>query len=90
MKRFAWMLNAPYQVKAMMLAVQLACKNNRERWMPDFEEFAEVYLRHPEWVTPIGETKDDIDLIAGNLREKGLKVLSLNEELRRKDNESRN
>jgi len=84
---FAWMLNPPYQVKAMMLAVQLACRNNRERWMPDFSEFLEVYIRHPKWIEPLGATKEDIDLMVGNLRKSGLRVKSINEDLRRKNNE---
>lgn len=85
--RFAWMLKPPHQVKAMTLAVQLACKNSRERWMPDFEEFAEVYARHPDWIEPMGKTEDG-DLMTGNLREKGLKVKNINEDLRRENNAS--
>lgn len=72
----------------MTLAVQLACKNSKPRWMPDFEEFAEVYARHPNWIKPLGATEEDIDLLTGNLREKGLRVKSINEDLRRKNNES--
>ena len=88
MNDFAWMLVPPYQVKAMMLAVQLACKNSRPRWMPTFWEFAEVYNRHPEWIKPLGATDQDIDLMVGNLRERGLKILNINETLRRNQNES--
>jgi hypothetical protein len=82
--KFMWMMNPPYVVKAMTLAVQIACKNGRKNWMPDFWEFAEVYARHPEWIEPLGATDQDIDLMVGNLRENGLKVRHINEEFRKK------
>lgn len=41
------------------------------------EEMSEIMTKHN--IKPMGETEQDIDLIAGNLREEGVKVLNLKE-----------
>jgi len=52
------------------------------------EEFDEVRKRHPDKFQCLGQTEQDIDLITGNLREEGKRVLNLNELQRGKDNEN--
>ena len=43
------------------------------------EEFDEVYKEHPEWFERIGETDLDVDMLAGELRERGARVFNFNE-----------
>lgn len=53
------------------------------------QEFMEVAYTNKKKVKYLGKTEQDIDMLTGNLRENGLRVLNLNEELRKK-NESKN
>jgi hypothetical protein len=46
------------------------------------EEFEEVKKRHQE-IKHLGTTNKDIDILTGEFRDKGNKVLNLNEEERR-------
>ncbi len=47
-------------------------------------EFLEIYKKKPNKFKLLGATDQDIDMIAGNLREEGKKILNLNEIDRRK------
>ena len=48
-------------------------------------EFEEIYKRSPKKFRLLGATDQDIDMITGNLREQGKKVINLHEEDRRKN-----
>jgi hypothetical protein len=43
------------------------------------EEFLEIYKLKPDKFQILGETNKDLDLLCGNMREEGLKILNLNE-----------
>lgn len=83
----AFMITPSYFGKVMALAVQLGYANGKKEGDGMAEELQEVARRHPEWVTFLGNTKADAAMMTGNLREKGVKVLNLNEEAKRKKNE---
>ena len=51
------------------------------------DEFLEILKNKPDKFTYLGDTEQDIDLIGGNLRERGLKILNIKEIERRKLNE---
>lgn len=53
------------------------------------EEFEEMRNKYPDRFKHIGNTSQDADLITGNLRENGHKVLNLNELQRRKENDDK-
>ncbi len=76
--------------KAIPLMMQLAYKNMKKPGAGLAEELTEVARRHPEWVTIIGKTEMDADLMTGNMRELNpkLKILNLNEERRKKEGEN--
>lgn len=50
-------------------------------------EFDEILKKKPEKFKCLGTTDQDSDMLTGNLREKGLKIVNLNEIERRKKNE---
>lgn len=79
----AFILN---DTRAIPLMIQLGYKNNKKEGQGLAEEAVEVAKRHPTWVTILGNTEMDASLLAGNLREEGLKVLNLNE-IERKNGE---
>jgi hypothetical protein len=49
------------------------------------EEFDEILKKKPERFTYIGDSEQDLDMIGGNLRENGLKILNIKEIERRKN-----
>jgi hypothetical protein len=59
--------------------VSLAIKNGKKPGQPMTEEFETIMKQKPEAFKYLGDTVEDIDLISGNLREEGLKVLNINE-----------
>ena len=54
------------------------------------EEFEELLKERPEAFEFLGNTLKDIDLLAGNLREDGVKVLNIKEERERDKHEEDN
>ena len=62
---------------------ELAKKNNKKAGDSCQSEFEEILKKKPEKFTYIGKTNQDIDMLTGNLREKGLKILNIKEEERR-------
>ena len=48
------------------------------------EEFEELLKLYPKAVTFLGQTEQDVDMMTGNLREKNVKVLNINEIERQK------
>lgn len=74
--------------RALILMYQLGFKNNKKPGEGLAEEALEVSKRHPDWITIIGKTEMDADMLAGNLREEGKKVLNLNELKRQKEGDN--
>lgn len=68
----------------LMEVIELAKKNGKKYGDSMQEEFDIVLKKYPEKFEFLGATKDDVDMLAGNLREKGLKILNLKEADRRK------
>jgi len=66
--------------------VELAKKHGKKSGDSMQEEFDEILKKYPDKVKELGTTDMDVDLLTGNLRENGKKVLNLKEEDRRKEN----
>lgn len=86
MKNIVWMIK---DIKVIPLIWQIGFRNGlKSGEKPRAEEFFEAWARHKDWVEPLGLTEaEDIDILAGNLRESGLKVLNINELKRRVQND---
>jgi hypothetical protein len=56
-----------------------AIKNGKKEGDSCQEEFNQLLKEKPEAFTFLGTCEEDADLLAGNLREKGLKILNINE-----------
>lgn len=80
--RRALMINDKYYQQVLELwgkKLELAGNKKPETQAKTLDECAD---EHPEWFCLDGAIEDP-DLLAGNLREEGLKVLNLNEILRK-------
>ena len=68
--------------------IELALAHGKKAGDSMQEEFDEVRKNHSE-IQHLGTTDKDIDMLTGELRDKGQKILNLNEEERkRKNNEN--
>jgi len=73
-----------------------AYKLAKERGKQEGEDFSVEFfeiaakLGKMEKIQHLGQTEMDKGLITGNLREKGIKIIDLDEEKRRKENEKTN
>jgi len=63
---------------------KLAQQNGKKSGESMQQEFEEVIKKKKNKVKYLGATELDIDLLAGNMRENGLKILNMNELNRRK------
>lgn len=63
---------------------ELAQKNGKKVGDSMQDEFNQILKEHPEWFKFLGVTNKDVDLLTGNLREQGIKIINLKEEQRRK------
>ena len=59
--------------------MELAKKRGKKAGESMQEEFEEVRKKHPEKFKHLGTTDKDGDLLTGDLREEGIKVLNLDE-----------
>lgn len=66
-------------VETMMEIFDLALKHGKKTGDNIQDEFIEIYKQKKEKFQLLGCTDQDIDLLAGNLREEGKKVINLNE-----------
>lgn len=74
----------------MLEIFELGKKNGKNPGESCQEEFEIILKQKPDKFTYIGNTTSDVDMITGNLREKGLKILNLKEIERRKQNDNKN
>jgi len=66
----------------------LAVKHGKKAGDSMTEEFKEVLKRRKDKIKHLGTSEKDIDLLAGDFREEGLKILNLKELERRKRNDT--
>lgn len=84
-------MNKLFTMKSLdvYLAVcDLAIKNGKKPGDSMQSEFDEVMKQHPEWFGYIGESEKDLDMLTGDLREKGKKVLNIHEIERQQGNKN--
>ena len=68
--------------------INLALSHGKKAGESMQKEFEEIRKKHSE-IQHLGTTDKDIDMLTGELRDKGQKILNLNEEERkRKNNEN--
>ena len=63
--------------------IDLAMKHGKKAGDSMQEELEEIMEKKQGKIKFLGETNKDIDLLTGDLREEGIKVLNLNEEIRK-------
>ena len=83
MKNQAWHMDLGTYIEIC----ELALKHGKKPGESMQEEFIEVLKKKQDKIKLIGETDKDVDLLTGNLRESGLKILNLKEIERKKENE---
>ncbi len=81
-KYYMWSITANDYIEI----VELAQKHGKKEGDSMEEEVLEVMEKKDK--KPFGTTNKDVDMLTGELRDKGLKVRNLKEEERRKQNES--
>jgi len=82
-KNLAWAID----VETYLEIVELAIKHGKKSGDNMHEEFEEILKKKKDKFELLGGTDKDIDLITGDLREKGLKILNIKEIHRRKKGE---
>ena len=82
-KNIVWLSD----IDTIMEVYELALKHGKKTGDNIQEEFEEVMKKYPEKFKSLGGTNKDVDLVAGDLREEGLKILNLKELDRRKKDE---
>lgn len=79
-----WMLD----IDTVLKIYELAQQHGKQAGESIEEEFLQIMKQQPEKFKHLGKTEQDASLFTGNLREEGLKVLNLNEEIEREKNKS--
>jgi hypothetical protein len=80
-KQDVWVMD----IDTYLQVIELALKNGKKPGDSIQEEFEEILRNRKNNIKHIGETNKDVDLLTGNLRENGLKILNLKEIERRKN-----
>ena len=76
------MPNRAYEIKDISIVLEIyerARQRGKHSGDNCEEEFAELLKERPEMFELLGHTSMDIDMLAGNLREEGKKVINLKE-----------
>lgn len=84
-----FMLDIDTYIEIMEEAIKLGKERGKKEGDNIEQEFFEIAakLGKMEKIKHLGQTEMDKGLITGNLREEGLKILDLDEEKRRKEND---
>lgn len=82
-KNLAWAID----LETYLEIIELATKHGKKTGDNMQEEFEEILKKKKDKFKLLGGTDKDADLLTGDCREKGLKVLNLNELDRRKKDE---
>jgi hypothetical protein len=83
-KNIIWMTTAQDVLDVYNEAIQLAKSRGKKTGDSINEEIVELLSKKKKEIKCLGSTNKDIDLLTGDLRERGIKVLNINEELRKK------
>ena len=85
------MLDIDTYIEIMEEAIKLGKERGKKEGENIEQEFFEIAakLGKMEKIQHLGQTEMDKGLITGNLREEGLKILDLDEEKRRKEDENK-
>ena len=85
------MLDIDTYIKIMEKAIILGKEKGKKEGEDISAEFFEIAKKQGKLnnIKHLGQTEMDKGLITGNLREEGLKILDLDEEKRRKENENK-
>jgi len=86
-----YLINPEDYLTIMEEAIKLGKERGKKEGDNIEQEFFEIAakLGKMEKIQHLGQTEMDKGLITGNLREEGLKILDLDEEKRRKENENK-
>jgi len=86
-----FMLDIDTYIEIMEEAIKLGKERGKKEGENIEQEFFEIAakLGKMEKIQHLGQTEMDKGLITGNLREEGLKILDLDEEKRRKEDENK-
>jgi len=82
---FAYSISAEDLIKIYPEAIALATEHGKKTGEDFGEELFEIAKKYGIKIDKLGETEKDADLLTGDLREEGLKVLNLNEEQRKRE-----
>ena len=74
-------------VETYLEIMQLAKKRGKRVGDSMQAEFDEIKAKYPEKFKSMGAVNTDVDLLTGNLREEGHKILNLNEVQKQVDND---
>jgi len=85
------MLNIDTYIKIMEEAIKLGKERGKKEGDNIEQEFFEIAAKKNKLdkIQYLGQSEQDKGLITGNLREKGIKIIDLDEEKRRKENENK-
>lgn len=78
-KQIAWLTD----IDTIMEVYELAEKHGKKAGDNIDSEFLEIMKKRKKKIKYLGTTDQDIDMLTGNLRESGKKILNLNEIQRR-------
>ena len=87
-----WTMNIEDYIIIMEEAIKLAKERGKKEGDNIEQEFFEIVEKKKmtDKIKHLGKTEKDIDLLTGDLREQGLKILNLKEEERKRQNEKSN
>ena len=80
-----WQINLDDYIEIMEEAIKLGKERGKKEGDNLEQEFFEIAIKKNKIPKHLGTTEKDIDLLTGDLRENGLKILNLKEEERRKN-----
>ena len=66
-------------IEAYAMILERALANGKIAGQSMKEEFDQVIQEHPEWFEIVGETDLDVDMLTGELRDRGVRVFNFNE-----------
>jgi len=86
-----YLINPEDYLTIMEEAIKLGKERGKKEGDNIEQEFFEVAKKKGKLnnIKHLGQTEMDKDLLLGNLREEGIKIFNLDEEKRRKENESK-
>jgi uncharacterized protein (DUF1015 family) len=80
-----WTLTLNDYIEIMEEAIVLAKERGKQVGENIEQEFFEIAKKKNKEIKHLGITDQDIDMLTGNLRERGFKIKNLKEEQRRQD-----